>query len=371
MEAKHLETMCQQQFIKSATKKLDLYNRGESPRRILFIGWWGDPANSLTEMFLRKGCEVTWWGDGATNMQPIVPGVDIHYLPCRYETVPNGPLGPCTISVRRVKLNTILELFPTRFDMIFHCQDWEIIESDGKSDIPYFYYWTEMFVPYVPKAATHVICLNDKAVELAKLYYRNQFLYMKMPFALREGMNLYTNTQPQRFTPGGQNRPVQCSFAGKVYGFKFYEPRHEVISHLAKAVPGFKSWCNSFIDPYTGITYPPIGVDAGLCWQAYTDVLGRTNKGINVPTIVAPNFRDFEVPGAGAELVTQDVPGMKELGFKDGVNCHFYKTKEEAAEICKQPYDRKVAFEGHYLVHQEHTWERRFEPFWKYIENKI
>lgn len=375
----HVETelLMRNRFAQAISLKNKNYTEGRSCPKVLFIGWFGDPANSLIEMFLKHGCEVYLFMDGATNLLlPYnMPGVDIHYIPNgHFETV-TGPLGDVNINTRHFKLENILADFNQRFDMIFHCQDWNIIESDGKSDIPYFYYWTEMFVPYVPKAATHVICLNPKAVDLCRLYYRNQYIYITMPFALRECFTAMISSHPERFTPGAQPRPLQGSFAGKIYGFNFYKDRPLIVKHLKDNVHGFQTWCPSFKynDQYSAENrqLPPIGVDKSLSWPAYMGVLSRSKWGLNIPSPLSPNFRDFEIPACGAMLLTRETPGLKELGFKDGKNCFTYKTKEEAAEIAKHDYDRSIAFEGWYLVMQQHTWQRRFEPFWKIIEKRI
>jgi len=84
------------------------------------------------------------------------------------------------------------------------------------------------------------------------------------------------------------------------------------------------------------------------------------NKGLNGDI----NYRNWETLGLGTCLLTEHDAEMELLGFKHDVNCLFYRSVEEAAELAKTYTAngewRRIAENG-YLLAQEHSYTKRIE----------
>jgi len=86
------------------------------------------------------------------------------------------------------------------------------------------------------------------------------------------------------------------------------------------------------------------------------------------------NMRAFEAPLSGSLLLTDKVKDLEELGFKDGVNCVFYKDIKEAIKKAKYylKHDKereKIAKAGQELVLNNHTYLHRAKELFKIINN--
>lgn len=78
------------------------------------------------------------------------------------------------------------------------------------------------------------------------------------------------------------------------------------------------------------------------------------------------NMRNFEVCGTGSLLLTNWLPTIEELGFKDGENCVLYRTPDEMIEKAKFYIEHdeereKIARAGYELVSKYHTIQNRVD----------
>lgn len=76
------------------------------------------------------------------------------------------------------------------------------------------------------------------------------------------------------------------------------------------------------------------------------------------------NMRCFEIMGSKGFLLTNWLPTMEELGFKDGENCALYKTLDEAVEKARYYIEHdeereKIAQAGYDFVMAGHTIDHR------------
>jgi hypothetical protein len=76
------------------------------------------------------------------------------------------------------------------------------------------------------------------------------------------------------------------------------------------------------------------------------------------------NYRNFETLGCGTCLLTSYDPYYNEMGFKEGENCFFYQSLEEAIEKIKYLKNNpetisKVAEQGHIFGLKNHTFKVR------------
>jgi hypothetical protein len=108
------------------------------------------------------------------------------------------------------------------------------------------------------------------------------------------------------------------------------------------------------------------GVFAGEAIDAY--IQGRV--GLNVPAYIGTKFaydvnmRVFEIAALKVPLLTADVQGMEELGFRQGVNCLMYRNGAELIRLMEillanEPLRSSIAEAGYDLVQREHTYIAR------------
>lgn len=101
------------------------------------------------------------------------------------------------------------------------------------------------------------------------------------------------------------------------------------------------------------------------------EAINKTRIHFNKSIAADVNYRNFETIGLCTCLMTNYLPELEELGFKDGDNCLMYKNKEEI----KEKYDytmkdnewAKIAMGG-FLLSFNHTYKQRIN---KLIEDKV
>jgi hypothetical protein len=351
-------------------------NVEKRPLRVLMHAWYASPAWDIYETLRNKyGAYVFWVGNGV----PVddidgIDGLNTGKLPQHPVKQFRGPEGLVDFSEHRYSLQSILDMHRGVFDMIVHVQDWWYPEASiERSPIPYFYYFTEPFAPRIPKCAWHVFSTTPSMTELAMNQEGSRFTYSTLPWALR------SEFQNQGI---GRDRPIKCGFAGKIYSPGLYEDRKKIIFRVKELLGNDfvghwigKAMVNDVglpiqdIDEKTGQPrrdkdglilqkYEGTEGDGRLDIPEYLEFMEKCQFGINVPTRWGLNFRDLEVPAAGAELLTIKTRDAKDYGFIDGENCHFYKSPEEAAELVRNGYDRKIASAGWDLVRTRHNWNQ-------------
>ena len=348
-------------------KPIDPYGIFKEPRKtkLLLIAWNVHPGKDyaliLNEM---KNLDITWVGvDDPNILCSIRPDLNLQNVPPK-EIIYNGPFGSIPLGVRKFSLKSILDIMGYDFDVILHIQDWTLFTDVERSPIPYVYIHSEAFYPEVPLCAWKIIGSTLYIQRYLQEKYGNyKFDYDYLPFALRNDLILRDVHK--------EKRKIKSSFAGELYHFDhMYNERREIVQYLEKSLDS-----SQFEAHYLGkynLKDPkkdrPILAGKGrLAGNEYSNLLLKTQIGLNIPTQDNCNFRDFEIPGLGAMLLTKKTSDLIELGFKDGENCVFYKDKEEAEEIIKNGFDPKIAHEGYVHVIKNHTYFKRI----KYLINPI
>lgn len=328
----------------------------EEPRKtkILLIAWNVHPGKDFAQIFDQMdNVELTWIGtDDPDTPCYLRPDLNLKNFPVR-QFIYNGPFGSIPLAIREFKLTSLLDMFGYDFDLILHLQDWTIFTDKVKSPIPYIYIHSEAFYPEVPFCAWKVIGSTQFELDFLRRKYGSRFKYDYLPFALR--------TDLIRHDVNEKKRTIKGSFAGELFHFdQMYNDRREIVQYLEKAIPN--DFQSHYLGPYGKNPEDPREILAGkgrLCGKEYTELLLKTQIGLNIPTGDNCNFRDFEVPGLGALLLTRESTDLKQLGFKDGENCIYYKTKEEAEEVIKNGYDPEIAQAGYLHVITNHTYFKR------------
>jgi len=345
-------------------KPADPYEIFKEPRKtkILLIAWNVHPGKDFALIFDQmKNVELTWIGQDDPNIPSYLrPNLDLRRIPVK-QFIYNGPLGSVPLAIRRFSLKSLLDLFGYDFDLILHLQDWTVFTDVEKSPIPYIYYHSEPFYPEVPFCAWKVVASTQYELLYLQRKYGSRFKYDYLPFALRNDLI--------RRDVNEEKRDIPASFAGELFHFdQMYNERREIVQYLEKTIP--EKFESHYLGPYGENTKDPREILAGkgrLDGEEYPNLLLKSQIGLNVPTGDNCNFRDFEVPGLGALLLTKESTDLRLLGFKDGINCIFYKTKEEAEEVIRNGYDPEIAQAGYFHVITDHTYFKRMN----YLLNPI
>jgi hypothetical protein len=90
------------------------------------------------------------------------------------------------------------------------------------------------------------------------------------------------------------------------------------------------------------------------------------------------NFRSFETPACGTALLTNSSHQYDKLGFKDGVNCFFYKAGDLVSmakrmfmlSTCDVDLIDRVAEEGRKLVLENHTYDHRAKSILQMMQDR-
>lgn len=100
------------------------------------------------------------------------------------------------------------------------------------------------------------------------------------------------------------------------------------------------------------------------------DLLSKTKINFNMSISVDVNYRNFETMGSGICLLTNYLPELEELGFKDGENCYMYKNMNEISikieEALKNENWKKIANKGEEFS-KNHTYVERVKELIKKI----
>jgi spore maturation protein CgeB len=74
--------------------------------------------------------------------------------------------------------------------------------------------------------------------------------------------------------------------------------------------------------------------------QGYINTIAQAKVALNSRGSIDLNYKNYEITGLGTCLVTDYDDAFVELGFKDGVNCYFYRDYNECL------YKIKLALTG-------------------------
>jgi len=317
----------------------------KNPLQILLIGdnTKYSPTAQLYYGYLKDKYHVTWVGTDAKDLNTAnFPRTHIKL---------NGIMGKTDVSHQKMKLSTILDIFnDKKFDLIIHFQNAIQFTEDKPSKIAYIYIIQEMWNYTIPESTSLVLCANYSGIEQLKYYYKNKFPIMHFPTPLNVNFQLPINFNKER--------EYDCSFTGELYyPFEVLEERRKIIKYCNKnldLVEGYNSLFGWFESKIQEGGKRNIEIGSGrLTQQSYRDVLIRSKRALNCPTLSGCNFRDFEIMGAGALLITKRTEDLDIMGFKHGIHCYFYDTKEEALDLLLMEYTDdqiQIAINGYDLV---------------------
>jgi len=324
----------------------------KKPLNILLIGektTYCATTQVYYDLFLNAGCNVTWIGKGA-------PDLDFTGIPMK-QIVFNGLMGSYPVIYREFKLQSILDLFPIKFDAIIQIQDHTYFTEEVASKIPFIYVLNQIHYPRVSNCVTMVLGASYNTMDQLKYYLTESIPIGYLPHALNPVFqDLDKNTE----------RSVLVSFSGELYNpASLYMGRRETVFFLRDQLK------EVFSAHWMGPPKAEREVEYGkgrLSQIDYRDLLLRSKFGLNCPTRSGFNFRDLEIPAAGAILLTKRNRDMEFLGFKHGLNCFFYDTKEEALEILqREPYNAEIAERGYILANQQ-IYQSRFNEIMNLVQ---
>jgi hypothetical protein len=120
-------------------------------------------------------------------------------------------------------------------------------------------------------------------------------------------------------------------------------------------------------------------IQSGVFAAEAIDVYISGRVGLNIPAYVGGkyaydvNMRVFEIPALKVPLLTADVEGMADLGFRHGVNCLMYRSGVELERfmellIVNDLLRESIADKGYQLVTREHTYRHRAQQLLSILE---
>ena len=92
------------------------------------------------------------------------------------------------------------------------------------------------------------------------------------------------------------------------------------------------------------------------------EAVNKTKIHFNKSISCDVNYRNFETVGLATCLLTNYLPEMEELGFKDGVNCLMYKNKEEIKEKYNYVINNNIHYSlgmAGFVLSKQHTYKQR------------
>jgi glycosyltransferase involved in cell wall biosynthesis len=111
-----------------------------------------------------------------------------------------------------------------------------------------------------------------------------------------------------------------------------------------------------------------LSVNQGIFGKQATEAYCGAYVGLNIPShydqpyCTDINMRVFEIAACAVPLVTNDLPGLVELGFIDGKTCITYGAHRSVADAIQYAIDhREMRIAGRQLIKDRHTYEHRAE----------
>lgn len=108
--------------------------------------------------------------------------------------------------------------------------------------------------------------------------------------------------------------------------------------------------------------------------QAYIDTLARTKVALNTRSANDLNYKNHEIVGVGTCLVTNYDPAFEEMGYKNNVNCLFYKNYNECVDMINYALSDdnwiRLGEEG-YKISRDQTYESRFTRVKKILNGEL
>lgn len=102
------------------------------------------------------------------------------------------------------------------------------------------------------------------------------------------------------------------------------------------------------------------------------EMVNKTRINFNHSISVDVNYRNFETIGCKVCLLTNYLPELEELGFKNKENCLMYKNKDEIKELYNYAFTNqnyiRIAEKG-YELSKKHTYTKRVEQLINHLKN--
>jgi hypothetical protein len=305
-----------------------------------------NPGKYYLDALKDSGYYIFHVGEGSKDF-------DTQHLP-RQQTIVSNPQGkPVTTMIRKMNLRSLLDLIGYNFDVLFHVQDWTYFIDHERSPIPYFFYCTEISYTYVPKNVWVALAATDAI--------KKEILdaFPTIGGVIHHGHSVPV-IKAQSIFPK-KERKYLVSFAGEIYRLgELYKERQDVVKYIKEHV---KDAQLHWLEKPKGINSESgneaRGIESGkglLNAKQYTELLANSKIGINIPTIGGMNFRELEVPVAGAMLLSRRTIDSDIMGFEDRYNCRQFDTPEEAANIINKEYSEEIAYHGWELIINGRNW---------------
>jgi hypothetical protein len=142
---------------------------------------------------------------------------------------------------------------------------------------------------------------------------------------------------------------------------------------------GFIGFCGSSGNPQRDNLINLLGKQYGLIFDNFVigdDMVRSINSfdlHFNFNVLDDINYRNFETIGCSTPLITNYNYQYDELGFKDGVNCIFYKTTNELHEKIQYFQTHKeqlnLISEQGYILSKKHSYRQRIKHFLAHVNN--
>jgi len=123
--------------------------------------------------------------------------------------------------------------------------------------------------------------------------------------------------------------PVPLTFGIIDYGYKPPEEKEFDISFIATIKSKRRIAIYNFLKKYVQKRKLNAFIGTGLSWQKYMDILGKSKISISVRGAGFDTYRYWEIPYAGAMLLSEKPDIIIPNNFQPGVNAAFFKDLKE------------------------------------------
>jgi len=231
---------------------------------------------------------------------------------------------------------------------------------DGEDDIliRYIYRYVDYYFKRETLPKNFMSIINSIAIEeRRKLILQKNFMsnllrgnYLSVPIGLS---NFYN--------------PVPLTFGIIDYGYKPPKEKEFDISFIATLKSSkLRFTVYNFLKKYVQKRKLNAFIGTGLSWQKYMDILGKSKISISVRGVGFDTYRYWEIPYAGAMLLSEKPDIIIPNNFQPGVNAAFFKdlkelkkqldfyvNNDEALEIAKR--GRNFVLKSHTSVSRAKT----------------
>jgi hypothetical protein len=234
--------------------------------------------------------------------------------------------------------------------------DSPIVKHDGEEkELPGFYVNGKRIIYLLDNRMPYLHWQTEAALKASKA--KNTFVFC----AQKPDADKYKqfNWLPLAITPGYIHKHGFPGYDFSFVGYLNDKPRQALMERVKKKFNG--------------------NTRSGVFAAEAIDVYISGRVGLNIPAYIGSkyaydtNMRVFEIMSLKLPLLTQEQPGMTDIGFVHGVNCMMYRNGIELMRfmellLANEPFRESIAEAGYSFVTREHTYAHRAAQLMSILE---